>query len=266
MNRPLAAAALVFTALTFAACGGGSSGSGGGSPVLPTSAPTNGATSSPAPSPTATATTSTLAVTGSLTEFTSSMPLSGFTVTVGAVPAFTSCLASQTATSQPCGVAAAPTVTTTTSASGTFSIAVPATGTYFLTIGLNSTYATLHKEITVATGGLALGTVHVAALTSDEQNWVVDVNNQRATVSFPTSFPNLVVDEYAEENARALSVAIGNGTIPQTDAAAAAYLVDYANESGGIWAGPGFVDTMIGLKARSGRMVIHGRAKTEVSA
>jgi hypothetical protein len=32
------------------------------------------------------------------------------------------------------------------------------------------------------------------------------------------------------------------------------------------WAGPGFVDTMIGLKARSGRMVIHGRAKTEVSA
>lgn len=36
--------------------------------------------------------------------------------------------------------------------------------------------------------------------------------------------------------------------------------------SQGVWAGPAFVDTMIGLKARSGRMVIHGRAKTEVSA
>lgn len=39
---------------------------------------------------------------------------------------------------------------------------------------------------------------------------------------------------------------------------------DYSGTDG--WPGPGFVDTMIGLMTRPGRMVLHGRPTTEISA
>jgi hypothetical protein len=84
-----------------------------------------------------------------------------------------------------------------------------------LTIGKDSTYATLHR--TFNTNG-TLGTLKVAALSADEQAWLSDVNNQRVTVSDPASYPNLVVDEYAEEQARAEVAAIVSGAQPYGDA------------------------------------------------
>ncbi len=249
-HRTIAALALTaLSALSFAACGGGGSGSSGGTSVVPTpttSAPATtvtpsasaspapkassspnaaagaspSASPSPSPSPSASPSPSPspIAVTGTVTEFTSGMPLSGFTVTIGATPNPTTCLANQTNTSQPCGVPASILATTSTSSTGAFSIPVPAAGSYLLTIALNSTYATLHQFVTVGSTGLAMGSVHVAALSSDEQNWLIDLNNQRATVSFPTSFSNLVIDEFAEEQARAEAAAIASGAQPQSDA------------------------------------------------
>jgi hypothetical protein len=84
-----------------------------------------------------------------------------------------------------------------------------------LTIGKDATYATLHR--TFLANNTSLGVLKVAALSADEQAWVTDVNNQRATVSDPASYPNLVVDEYAEEQARAEVAGIVSGAEPYGD-------------------------------------------------
>ncbi len=106
-------------------------------------------------------------------------------------------------------------------------------------IGNGSTYATLHRTITVAAGGLALGTVKIAALSADEQAWLADVNNQRATVSVPVSFSNLVVDEYAEEQARAEVAAIVSGTQPFGDPTENLYIGYYGASPGVVWSDAG---------------------------
>ncbi len=234
----------MLTALTLAACGGGGGGSSGGA-VVPTAAPSSSPTVSPTPSPTPTPTPTPLAVTGTALEFTSNAPLVGFTVTVGALPNAATCLNTQSATSMPCGVVASPLPTVTTSASGTFSIAVPTAGTYMLTIGKDTTYATLHRTITATSSGLALGTVKIAALTTDEQAWLIDVNHQRATVSFPTSFANLAIDEYAEEQARAEVSAIVSGAQPYGDATEGIYNNAYFNEPGAMYS-VGSVSDLVG--------------------
>jgi hypothetical protein len=220
-----------------AACGGGSSNSSPGSSVIPTTAPTTGGSVAPTPTPTATA--AALAITGTVTEYTSGTALSGFTVTVGALPVASTCLAAESNTSMPCGVPASPTYTTTTTATGSFSVNVPAFGTYMLTIGNGTAYATLHRSIIVPSSGLALGTLKVAALTSDEQAWVVDFNNQRATVSVPTSFSNLVVDEYAEEQARKWASDTAAGVTAFTDAGYAPYQSAYSASSGAMYGAAG---------------------------
>jgi hypothetical protein len=215
-----------------AACGGGGTGSsaGGGGSVVP-----------PAPTPTATATVTPPVdtISGTAVEYVSSAPLSGFTVTVGAVPTTSTCLASQTASANACGVPAGTTVTTTTSSTGTFSVTVPATGTYMLTIGKDTTYATLHRTVAVAAGANAIGTVKVAALSTDEQNWLVDVNNQRATVSVPTSFANLQVDEFAEEQARKWTADVVAGTTVYSDAGYAPYQATYSANPGAMYGAAG---------------------------
>ena len=108
-----------------------------------------------------------------------------------------------------------------------------------LTIGKDSTFATLHRTITVAATGLALSTVKITSLSSDEQAWLVDLNNQRATVSVPVSFANLVVDEYAEEAARAEANAIATGAQPYGDATEVLYAGVYAAQPGAMYAASG---------------------------
>jgi hypothetical protein len=115
-----------------------------------------------------------------------------------------------------------------------------------LTIGKDTTYATLHRTITVAAGTpLALGTLKVAALSSDEQAWVVDVNTQRATVSVPVSFANLAVDEYAEEQARAEVAAIVSGAQPYGDTTEELFN-GYYYASPGVIYGAGSVAALVG--------------------
>jgi hypothetical protein len=226
----LIAPALALCAL-LAACGGGGSSPGGGGSVVP-----------PTPTPTATPTPTPDTISGTAVEYVSSAPLSGFTVTVGSVPAASTCLASQTASTNACGVPAGATVTTTTSSTGTFSVTVPTTGTYMVTIGKDTTYATLHRTVAVAAGANAVGTVKVAALSTDEQNWLVDVNNQRATVSVPTSFANLQVDEYAEEQARKWSADVVAGTTTYGDAGYAPYQSAYGQYPGQMYGATGVLD------------------------
>ena len=178
-------------------------------------------------------------ISGTTVEYVSNAPLSGFTVTVGQVPDAGTCLATQAASANACGVPAGMTVKTTTSSSGTFSVTAPATGTYMLTIGKDATYATLHRTVSVAAGANAIGTVKIAALSTDEQNWLVDVNTQRATAAVPASFANLQVDEYAEEQARKWSADVVAGTTTFGDAGYAPYQAAYGADPGAIYGAAG---------------------------
>lgn len=186
-------------AISLASCSGGGGGNSSGTSVPPTPILTSAPT----------------VISGSVAELVSGAPLAGFTVSVGYVPDEASCVSGATAAIMPCGTPVAPIVTAMTAPSGDFTLSIPYGGTYMLTIGKDATYATLHR--TFAANGTSLGILKVAALSIDEQAWLTDVNNQRATVSDPASFPNLVVDEYAEEQARAEVAAIVSGAQPYGD-------------------------------------------------
>ena len=198
MNR-IGVLAAVVAAVALSACGGGGGTSGGGGgalPPTPTSAPTAIPTAAP--------------VTGQVADFASGAALSGATVVVGSVPNPATCNGAQTQTLNVCGTPGGTLYQATTSGSGSFSLTVPASGTYMLTVSDGSGYATLHEQLTLA-AGQNLGTLKISALTADEQNWLVLVNQQRATVSFPTSFGNLAVDEYAEEQRRQRATDVSTG-------------------------------------------------------
>jgi hypothetical protein len=146
--------------------GGGGGGTSGGSGVAPT-------TPTPTPVPNT--------ISGMAIDYASGAALAGFTVNVGATPSATTCNAAQTATTMPCGVPASPLPTVTTSSTGAFSVSIPVAATYMITVGKDSTYATLHRTIAVS-GATSIGTAKIAALSTDEQAWLVDVNHQRAMV------------------------------------------------------------------------------------
>jgi hypothetical protein len=222
-NQKFAIAGAVALATLLAACGGGGGGSNPG--VVPTSP-----TSTPAP------TVQTLS--GTVVDFAAGTPLAGFTVTVGTAPSVSSCLAAQTASSQPCGVPASPLPTVTTAADGTFSVTVPSAGNYMLQIAKDTAHATLHRIVGV-NGATAIGSVKITALSSDEQAWLADVNSQRATVSVPTSFANLVVDEYAEEQARAEVASVLAGTDAYGDPTQSKFAGLYAAMPGAMYAAAG---------------------------
>jgi hypothetical protein len=204
-------------------CGGG-----GGSSIAPGAGSSN-ATSTPAP----------VTISGIATDYSSGDPLAGFTVTVGQLPTNTTCLAAQSATSMPCGAPASPLASVATASTGAFSVSVPTTGTYMLTIGKDATYATLHRAVAVTSASVSIGTAKVTALTSDEQAWLVDVNNQRVTVSSPTSFGNLVVDEYAEEQARQWAADTLSGKTVYGDAGYAPYQAAYGAAPGSLYSAAG---------------------------
>lgn len=224
-----AIAGAVALSVLLAACGGGGGGSNPG--VVPT--------------PTSTTTSTPQSISGTAVDYTAGTALAGFTVTVGTAPSVSTCLTTQAAGSQPCGVPASPLPTVTTAADGTFAVTVPSAGTYMLQIGKDTAHATLHRTVAV-NGATSVGSVKLTALSSDEQAWLTDVNQQRATVSVPTSFANLVVDEYAEEQARADAASLLTSTyndpttgIPNGDNAAREFGALYAAMPGAMYATAG---------------------------
>ncbi len=223
---------LLSAVLATVACSGG-----GSSTSSPPAFANQQLTASPTPSvaPTPSPTPTPVAVSGKVADLISGSALAGFTVTFGALPNAATCLAAQTAITEPCGVVASPLPTVTTAADGTFNTTVPTAEIYMLTISKDTTFATLHRTIVLS--GTPLGTLSVTALSADEQAWLTDVNSKRAMVSFPVSFPNLVVDEYAEEQARAEVAAIVSGAQPYGDPTEGLFGSMLQHEAGDMYGG-----------------------------
>ncbi len=80
-------------------------------------------------------------------------------------------------------------------------------------IGKDGTYATLH-ELLQLTPGVNLESTKLTALNTDLQAQLADINMRRATISVPTTLPNSIVDEYAQEQAEAWTAQFdaSNGT------------------------------------------------------
>ena len=218
-----------------AGCGGG----GGGNITPPRSSPAPSPTASPSPTPTPTPTpTPAYAVTGTAAELISAAPIAGALVTIGAQAA-SSC----TGWDQ-CGIPVSPAYTATTASDGSFSIGNVPNGTYFVTVAVDAnpaqtqTYAILHRTITVDSAPLALGTVKLAKLSSDESAWLVQLNEDRATQALPAT-KAVVVDEYAEELSRQWAADVSNGTIQFGGPGLGSYLTQYTAEPGAVYSGAG---------------------------
>jgi hypothetical protein len=193
---------LPIATFVFAGCGGG----GGSSPqpVAPTATPTPSYT-----------------LTGSVVAYEDGVtPRAGFTVTFGTFPNYPTCNLAQTSAStvSPCAVPGSVIATTTTDSNGHFTLPGLAAPNGMLMIGKDGTYATLHRGIYFTQSGITdLGKINIAALTVDEQAQLADYNQRRATISFPTSYPDQVVDEYAQELVRQWAQAVASGAIPFDD-------------------------------------------------
>jgi hypothetical protein len=152
----------------------------------------------------------------------SNAPLSGIPVTVAAVPNAATCLASQKALLDPCVTPTTAVAATTTTANGSFSLANIKNGTYYLTIGkpvaftVAGNYATLHRTIALGGGVNALGSVHLTSIPWPSPVWLETLNNSRTQV-YPISYGNLVVDEYAQEQAVAAVAAMTKAKTLATD-------------------------------------------------
>ena len=195
--------------------------------------PVSSPTSTPTVAPTATT------VSGTVVDYATGAGLSGATVTVGSLPNASTCNEAQTQSLNVCGTPAAPAQTAMTASNGTFTINNVTAGAHMLTVANGAGYATLHAQIAVASGANALGTFKITALSSDEQHWLADVNAQRATVSSPTSFANLAVDEYAEEQARKWAADVVSGATTYGDAGYAPYQTAYGQQPGAMYGASG---------------------------
>jgi hypothetical protein len=186
--------------------------------------------------------TPSIGVTGTVTELVSGAAIAGATVTVGQQPPDVLC----TGWAQ-CGAPLVPAVKATTALNGTFTLPALLDGQYFLTITVDAnpsasqTYAILHRNVTAVDGTLMLGTVHLAKLSSDESGWLRDLNDQRAAVSFPATGA-VVIDEYAEEQARRWASDVDAGKTLYTDAGFAPYQQAYTNDAGAIGNPAGALD------------------------
>ena len=139
----------------------------------------------------------------------------------------------------PCGSPASVITSAITDETGAFSIAVSNPGTYMVTIGKDAAYVTLHRTISISGGSTALGTAKLLALSAAEQSWLADANNQRATVSVPTSYGNMLVDEYAQEQAHAWAADVGAGRTAFSDAAYGPYQMAYGSSPGAMYGATG---------------------------
>jgi hypothetical protein len=230
--------------LALASCGGG--GGGASSSVTP------GGGATPTPTPVPTATPATVSLSGTVRDFVSSAPLGGMTVSVGGVPAAASCFAGQSNAVQPCALPASPTVTTT-AADGSFTLSGLSSGTVLVTVGpADGSYATLHRTFALVAGANTLA-VKLTALPSSYRSWLADLNAQRVNVATPSSYGNLVVDEYAQEQAQKWADDVASGATAYGDAGYAAYQSAYAAQPGALYAasgvlavtGPGFPQGVI---------------------
>jgi Carboxypeptidase regulatory-like domain len=195
--------------------------------------------------------TATGGVNGTLNELASGAPIAGARVTVGAQPS-NSCDGWSE-----CGEPLVPVASTTSAANGTFTLPPLLDGEYFVTIAVDAnpvvaqTYAILHRTVTVVDGMLVLGTMHLARLSGDESAWVRDLNDRRSTVSFPTS-GTVVIDEYAEEQARRWATDVDAGKTAYTDAGYGPYQRAYANDPGAIGNPAGALDGNMGWQRAEG--------------
>jgi hypothetical protein len=161
-------------------------------------------------------------------------------VTVGSLPNALTCNGAQTQALNVCGTVAATIASATTAADGSFTIPAVPVGNYMVVVGKDGSYSALHRKFTVVSGVNALGTVTLTALSAFQQGWLADLNNkQRATVSFPTSFANLTVDEYAQEQAERWTADIISGAATYGDAGYDPYTAAYGNAPGAMYGAGG---------------------------
>lgn len=107
-----------------------------------------------------------------------------------------------------------------------------------LMISKDGTYATLHRTVALSGGTTALGTIHLTALDATHQAWLSDFNNRRLTVSNPSSYPNLVVDEYAQEQADQAVAA--QQTANSSSGSDSSYVSAYAASAGAMYSASAF--------------------------
>jgi len=213
---------LVFSAMLTACGGGGGSGTG---------LPPGGRGATPTPP--------IYMVAGAITDTNSGGPLAGATVTIGPVPNNATCNAAQTDALNVCGTPGAPLATTTTTSTGTYILTLASAGTYMVAVFANG-HATLHRTIVV--NGATSVLCSITRLTADEIAWLADFNNKRATISFPHSFPNLKVDEYAERQARRWAADVAAGITKYGDAGYAPYGAAYVASPGAMYVVGGILD------------------------
>jgi hypothetical protein len=102
----------------------------------------------------------------------------------------------------------------------------------------DGTYATLHRTVTLTAGTNALGSINLTALDATHQAWLSDFNNRRLTVSSPASYPNLVVDEYAQEQADQIVAA--EQTANSSNVSDASYATAYGASAGAMYSASAF--------------------------
>jgi len=115
-----------------------------------------------------------------------------------------------------------------------------------LTIGKSGAYATLHRMVTMGGGSNNLGISKITALDATRQSWLLDFNHRRAMVSVPQSYPNLVVDEYAQEQADAWAIAMTKENVLITDASFGAYQIAYNAAPGAMYSAGGVLGETMG--------------------
>lgn len=214
------------TGLTLAALLAACSGGGGGG-VLP---PTGGGGGGPTPQP------QSYTVTGTVQDYDSGAAIAGAQIEVGQIPP-TTCAYGYSACGQPLSP-----VTATSTADGTFAVTLSATGTYMLQVAAvaadtnpanTQTYAILHRSIGVTSSTSALGVIKLSKLSADEQAWIAQLNSDRATLAVPATGP-VVVDEYAEEQARAGATYMEDNPSSAGDATESVYDGYYAAMPGAL--------------------------------
>lgn len=208
--------------LSFAACGSGGGGGSsilpsaaapGGGPVVPsipassappqsstpartptpspistgTPAPVPTSSSNPSPSPGATPSPipSGYFAQGTVRDFDTNAAIGGATVVI-APPVYAGA-------TPPPGVS----TTATTAADGSFTINPLVAGSNYIEV-FRPGFATLHRKLNITSFNNQLGTVLITFLTSDQNNWLAQVNADRATWSAPP----VVFDEILVEGAR----------------------------------------------------------------
>lgn len=170
-------------------------------------------------------------VSGTIRELSSRAALAGATIRIGGQPP-SSCIGWLG-----CGNPQEPSISATSAPDGSFAISGLAPNTYFMEVSLDpnqitgQTYAVLHQLVAVPFADLMIGEVSVSKLSTDESAWILKLNSERGTISFPATKP-IVIDEFAQVQARAEAEAVASGAFPYGDATESIFVKRYAATSG----------------------------------